>query len=195
MAPGILGLYSVFISIQLCRWWRPWFGELAQRSKGSHGQQSDAHRIVGSTSNTCLAHQSVTDGCLCQCLRGQDRERERAAAQPQLKGEGSEAGPSPLSSEPFALLAPLGEALLVLTFPFLPFLEGPFAGVIHQLICCSLARGVHAATGRKNCRAPHPEGPYPETDTVVSGATPDRSGSSGSPRRPRANLRAPSSRG
>ena len=64
---------------------------------------------------------------------------ERAAAQPQLKGEGSEAGPSPLSSEPFALLAPLGEDLLVLTFPFLLFLKGPFAGVIHQSICCSLA--------------------------------------------------------
>ena len=67
------------------------------------------------------------------------REREKAAAQPQLKGEGSEAGPSPLSSEPFALLAPLGEDLLVLTFPFLLFLKGPFAGVIHQSICCSLA--------------------------------------------------------
>jgi hypothetical protein len=76
--------------------------------------------------------QSSRMGWLCQCLRGQGRERgrEKAAAQSQRKGEGFEAGPSPLSSQPFPLVAPLGEALLVLTCLFLPFVEGPpFAGI------------------------------------------------------------------
>jgi hypothetical protein len=56
------------------------------------------------------------------------KERQKAADQPQLKGEGFEAGPLPFSSVPFATVAPLYEALLELTFPFLPFLDGPFAG-------------------------------------------------------------------
>lgn len=37
-------------------------------------------------------------------------------------------------SEPIALLAPLGETLLVLALPFLLFLHGPFAGIIHQFL-------------------------------------------------------------
>ena len=57
-----------------------------------------------------LFTQSSRTGWLCQCLQGQDLEEE--------------------SGGPFALLAPLGVALLVLTLPFQPFLEGPFAGVI-----------------------------------------------------------------
>ena len=119
----------MFSSVQLCQWWRPRFGELARRSEGSHGQQSGVHRIVGGTGITSLVQPIITDGLALPVPSGsRSREREKAAAQPQLKGEGSEAGPSPLSSEPFALPAPLGEALLVLTFPFLPFLEGPFAG-------------------------------------------------------------------
>ena len=62
------------------------------------------------------------------------RESEKAAPQFQLKGEGSGAGPSPLSSEPLAPLAPLGEALLVLTLAYLLSLEGPFTGIIHQFL-------------------------------------------------------------
>ena len=37
-------------------------------------------------------------------------------------------------SELVVLLAPLCEALLVLTRPFLLFLEGPFAGIIDQYL-------------------------------------------------------------
>ena len=104
-------------------------GGVAHRSEGSYGQQRGAHRIVGGTSITSLVHPIVTDGLALPVPSGsRSRERWKAAAQPQLKGEGSDAGPSPLGSQPFALVAPLGEALLVLTFPFLPFLEGPLAG-------------------------------------------------------------------
>ena len=106
-------------------------GGVAHRSEGSYGQQRGAHRIVGGTGITSLVHPIITDGLALPVPSGsRSREREKAAAQPQLKGEGSEAGPSPFSSEPFALPAPLGEALLVLTFPLMWFLDGPFAGVI-----------------------------------------------------------------
>jgi len=37
-------------------------------------------------------------------------------------------------SELVVLLAPLGEALLVLTLPFLLFLDGPFAGIIDPFL-------------------------------------------------------------
>ena len=116
MTPGILGHYnlghySVFISIQLCRWWLSWFRETALRSEGSHGEQIDVHRIVGGTGITSFVHPIVTDGSALPVPSG-SRSRE---------GE---------SGGPFALLAPLGVVLLVLTLPLLPFLEGPFAGVI-----------------------------------------------------------------